>query len=123
MRYIPLFGTVTVALVACAMSGQIEPDPMPALDRASLCHREALDYQATLGTLGYPREQLVRGQGGWVVVGYDLDGSGSAKNLRGEKASPPGMFDSAVLEVYSKLRFKADVRQENCRGFVRFQVN
>jgi TonB family protein len=70
----------------------------------------------------YPRDQMMKGQEGWVVVGYDLDGSGSAQNLRILKSSPPEVFDTAVLRTFSGIKFKPETKRENCRGFVQFRI-
>jgi|SRR5882672_3769916 len=125
MRQVQRCPTVLLGLVlaACAsQSGVIEPEPVPEGERAAVCHRDALNYEPALTAVLYPRDQMMKRQEGWVVVGYDLDGSGSAQNLRILKSSPPGVFDTAVLRAFSGVKFKPETKRENCRGFVEFRI-
>ena len=43
-----------------------------------------------------PRDKRISG---WVLVAYEFDGSGVARNLRVLKSSPQGAFDAAVLRA------------------------
>jgi outer membrane biosynthesis protein TonB len=51
-----------------------------------------------------------------------LDGSGSAQSVRVVRASPPGVFDAAVLKAVSEIRFKLEVKREHCGAIFQFSV-
>lgn len=54
----------------------------------------------------YPRNALVQGIEGWVLVEFTIGTEGQVKDPRIVKAEPPGIFDTAALDAVKRFRFK-----------------
>ena len=112
-----------LALAGCASTGATFPDEPSEAERQPTCHDAALNYREALEAVVYPPQYRDKRVSGWVLVGYELDGSGVARNLRVLKSSPSGAFESAALRPYSEMRFKPDVKRAECRALVGFKVS
>ena len=120
-RFLALLGAL--ALAACATNDGVDfPDAPPRADQQPTCHDVAINYREAMESIAFPPGPRDKGVSGWVLLAYDLDGSGVARNLRVLKSSPPGVFDAAALRAYSDVRFKPDVQRGVCRAFVGFSV-
>ena len=71
----------------------------PAVAEASLTRITPL-------TLDYPRAAQVKGQEGWVELGYTVSPDGKITQLNVTNSSPPGVFDAAAMRAIGRLRYK-----------------
>ncbi|MBS0320529.1 MAG: TonB family protein, partial [Proteobacteria bacterium] len=70
----------------------------------------------------YPDAALARRTEGWVVVGFDLDGSGRSSNARIVASQPPGVFDDAALTSVMKTTYASGVRRTACQSRITFAL-
>lgn len=54
----------------------------------------------------YPRNALVQGVEGWVLVEFTIGAEGQVKDPRILKSEPPGIFDESALSAVKRFRFK-----------------
>jgi TonB family protein len=54
----------------------------------------------------YPRQAQLRGQSGWVVVGFTVSPSGETTDIHIIDANPKSIFDDAVMDAVKQWRFK-----------------
>lgn len=54
----------------------------------------------------FPREALIEGISGWVIVRGVVKTDGTTRDVWVERSSPPGMFDSVTLRALKKWTFK-----------------
>ncbi|UXI69272.1 TonB family protein [Tahibacter amnicola] len=54
----------------------------------------------------YPETALMRGVEGQVELTYYVDAAGIARDIRVERADPPGVFERAAVSALSKWRFQ-----------------
>ena len=54
----------------------------------------------------YPRNALVQGVEGWVLVEFTIGTEGQVKDPRILKSEPPGIFDESALSAVKRFRFK-----------------
>jgi TonB family protein len=70
-----------------------------------------------------PPAAFSRGKGGWVLARYELDGSGSAKNVQVLEGEPRGQFDEFALLAIRGTEFKVGVSRTECRQVFAFTMN
>ena len=70
----------------------------------------------------FPSEALRDGLSGYVVVTYDLDGSGKAQNVQVVVAHPAGVFNAVAMEALRRSEFKQGVSVSGCRYVADFAV-
>lgn len=68
----------------------------------------------------YPRELIRRGTTGWVVLAYDLDGSGRAQNIRLVDSEPKDAFVQSAASSIAAQQFKKGSLQTNCTYLVTY---
>lgn len=54
----------------------------------------------------YPRNALVQGLEGWVLVEFTIGTEGQVKDPRILQSEPPGIFDESALSAVKRFRFK-----------------
>ena len=70
----------------------------------------------------YPQYLRDRGVEGWVVVAFELDGSGKPSNTRVLHSKPERAFDRAAVEALEKTHFKEGAVKEDCESVSTFVI-
>jgi outer membrane biosynthesis protein TonB len=68
----------------------------------------------------YPREELRRGISGWVILAYDLDGSGKAVNIRHVDSEPREVFVASAAVSIVAQKFTSGVVERNSVNIITF---
>lgn len=68
----------------------------------------------------YPAEALRRHIEGWVILGFGLDGSGKARNIRVLASQPTGMFEQAAITSVEHTVYLTGARRSQCRSRLTF---
>jgi TonB family protein len=103
-------------------TARVDPDTAarrlgaPAVAPEDDCAREVLDNTFPQ----YPAGALHARTEGWVVLGFDLDGSGKAANIRVIGSQPPGVFEQSAITSVERTRYVAGARRVACRTRVTF---
>ncbi|MDM0076977.1 TonB family protein [Variovorax sp. J2P1-59] len=71
----------------------------------------------------YPSAARAAKTEGWVVVLYDLDGSGRARNVRVDESQPQNVFDAAAVRTIEETLYKRDAVRKNCRQVFNFVLS
>lgn len=58
----------------------------------------------------------------WVLVSYELDGSGVAINSRVQSSDPPGVFDEGPLKKLEQTKFVLGKRAQ-CQALFQYWLN
>jgi TonB family protein len=107
--------SIILLLSACAGGGSATR-PVPPVTQ------DCSDYWVYRVKPVYPREAAKRRQEGWVLFQFDLDGSGSSKNVRIVDAEPEGVFEDNAVAAVSTMKFKPGVVQQGCTYPVQFRL-
>jgi periplasmic protein TonB len=76
----------------------------------------------TRPTPQYPVEAARKGLSGWVVLAYDLDGSGKGTNIRVIDSEVGNMFTAPALRVFTQTRFKEGVTATACAYLIVYRL-
>ncbi len=90
----------------------------PAIDAARDCSSVVKDNVFPQ----YPDTARAQRTEGWVVVGFDLDGSGKAGNVHVISSKPPGVFEDSALTSVSKTTYAPGVRRTGCQSRITFAL-
>lgn len=106
--------TAAVLAGACAPTGApVAPMPDVPFNGAQTC----ADRPAALvrGEPFYPQNLREAGQGGWVVLDYDILPDGSAANIVVVASNPPELFDGHARRALREWKFAAGAPRQKCR--------
>ncbi len=101
-------------VTACAPTGSpVAPMPDVPFNGATTC----ADRPAALvrGEPFYPANLREAGQGGWVVLDYDILPDGSASNIVVVASSPPEVFDGHSRRALREWKFASNAPRQKCR--------
>jgi len=70
----------------------------------------------------YPEQLRNKQVEGWVVIGYDLDGSGKVSNARVLDSKPKRTFDLVALQALEKTHFKEGAVKSGCESVSMFAI-
>jgi outer membrane biosynthesis protein TonB len=70
----------------------------------------------------FPAKAAFNHTEGWVELGFDLDGSGHAADIRVVAESPPATFSDAAIEALRQSQFAEGARRAGCRSVVTFAL-
>jgi len=59
---------------------------------------------------------------GWVVLHFDLDGSGHATSIVVERSSPIGIFDQVAIDALRGAQFVEGAKRTACETLVGFTI-
>jgi TonB family protein len=99
-------------LAGCATQAPSLPRLAPEEYRASQRCSEHVRHRVAPA---YPRDAVRNGQSGYVVMDYELDGSGRVLNVRVYDSSPRGVFDKASVEALQRSTFREGPIDTTCR--------
>ena len=103
-------------LAACAGgSGTLPVAPFP--DMASTHAPSCADRPAVLirAEPYFPPTLMDAGQGGWVVLEYDILNDGSTTNINVVSSSPAEIFDGVSRRALREWKFGANAPKQKCR--------
>lgn len=60
---------------------------------------------------------------GWVLLSFDLDGSGRAANISIVKNQPNDIFNKSAIEAVEKSTFVEGVKRAGCEAIVMFSLD
>jgi TonB family protein len=70
----------------------------------------------------YPPSAQRTGQGGWVILDFDVDVEGIPANIRVVAASPKGVFETSTVDAVRKARYAENQLRKGCRVDFVFKV-
>ena len=109
-----LFLTTSLCSALVAGCAQAPVRPPPPFKVAEGCTRERVVFP------NFPRG--LHRSSGWIVLSFDLDGSGKAVNVSVLDASEPEVLDRVALEAISKSAFELDAVKTGCEMLFTFRV-
>lgn len=128
-RSVLLMLIAATVLLGCASTG--EQDQMPARAERNAervgapktpaekrCVAEALNIVVPQ----YAPAIRSRNLQGWVLLRFDLDGSGRASNITVVDETPPGVFGAATIKALQRSRFVVGVQREGCESVATFSM-
>ena len=111
---------VAMALAGCASTPQaVAIDPVPELPATSCPDLK----RPPSWRPPFPRTMADIGQEGWVIVEFDIDAAGVARNSRIWASSPKGAFDEAVLKSLKYAIFDEKGPLVSCRPLIMFTLS
>ena len=90
----------------------------PTLDKAELCDAQSLKR----GKPKYPGAALRARAEGWVVLSFDLDGSGKASNVEIVNSKPEKVFDLAARDSVKHETFVEGFKKTGCKTVITFSL-
>jgi TonB family protein len=121
MRF-PVYLAVFCLISAIAHAQQVDegfaldPKHPPTIKEVEKCEEAISEPAVPL----WPKTALRAGTVGWVVVRYDLDGSGRAQHAMVEGAAPVQVFDQSALFSIRRSKFKSQISRTGCKTLVVF---
>lgn len=118
---------LNAAIVACAAMANVSPAQAqsssaaarpPVLDRSEQCTDAVVRSALPI----WPKAALRSGAAGWVVVSYDLDGSGRAGNALIVTSTPAQVFDKASLDSIQRSQFTPGFVKAGCKILYAFSL-
>ena len=119
MGNIMRFGLSIMTFALCSICGAQESLYRSApleIQQSESC-REHLVQRAVAA---YPKKAMLKGLSGYVVLTYDLDGSGKAQGIVVADSQPSDIFNSSAIDALQRSAFKSDVKSIGCRYVVDF---
>jgi TonB family protein len=106
-----------LALVSfiAANAGASEPGAAPEIEVpvSQTCQEHVLS-EPRITIADWPKAARGREVKAYVVITYDLDGSGKAKNAQVTDSVPNGLFDRSTLSILSRTTFAPDAVAQAC---------
>jgi hypothetical protein len=99
------------------------PEP-PELVTRSECVAEVYAFSRTQTRTWQESKRLIRvlKQPGWVLLGYDLDGTGEAKNIRILQAEPTTLHNRRSIKDLKEIKYRQGEQAEDCMYLFRFEL-
>jgi TonB family protein len=94
----------------------LDPKHPPTINEVEKCEEAVAEPAMPL----WPKTALRAGTVGWVVVRYDLDGSGRAQNATVDISTPAQVFDQSALFSIKRSKFKAQISRTGCKILIVF---
>jgi hypothetical protein len=106
------FAALGLLVAGCAAPEQGPgPSPLPAsFDPSSSCESFVVNRTQP----GRPTSSLP--DRFWTLIGFDLDGSGHAVNVRVLDSSEPNAFSANVAKSYEQSSFQAGMTRHGCQA-------
>lgn len=112
MKLLMLFISV-MAVAANSHASGPAASPVIEVSAQETC-KEYITAEPRLSANDWPRQALGRDVSAYVVVTYDLDGSGKAQNLRVVDSNPAGLFDKTTVSILKRTDFADGVQAQAC---------
>lgn len=118
---------LTAAVITCAAIASVTPahaqtngaaNP-PVLDQSEQCRDAVVRSALPI----WPKAALRSGAAGWVIVSYDLDGSGRAGNALIVTSTPAQVFDKASLDSIQRSQFTPGFVKAGCKILYTFSLS
>ena len=95
------------------------PSPMPQFVPAAVldnqpCKEHIIEMQQ-INQATWPKNARGKEVRAYVVVGFDLDGSGKASNISVVQSNPDDTFNAVTMKLISQAKFAAGVTAQSCR--------
>lgn len=90
----------------------------PILDKADLCDAQSLSHSKPK----YPGAALRTKAEGWVVLSFDLDGSGRASNVEIVNSKPEKIFDLSARDAVKHETFVEGFKKTGCKTLISFSL-
>ena len=118
---------VIFLMAACSSSAPVRPPPP---DADSVAHRLGAPMLQPEDTCSaeirnntfpqFPADALATRTEGWVMVSFDLDGSGKASNIKVVGSHPQGVFEQAAITSVQKTDYVPGARRSLCKARITF---
>lgn len=92
-----------------------EPGPAPTIEVPvqESCH-EHITAEPKITINDWPKRARGREVNAYVVISYDLDGSGKALNAQVTDSVPKGLFDNSTLSILRRTEFAPGAQAKGC---------
>ena len=102
-------------LLVSAHINASEPGPAPVIEVPvkETC-REHIVTEPRITAEDWPKRARGRNVNAYVVISYDLDGTGKAQNTQISDSSPKGLFDRSTLSILNRTEFAPGVVAQAC---------
>ena len=104
-----------LALLISSHAGASEPGVAPAIEVpvAQTCQEHVLS-EPRITIEDWPKAARRREVNAYVVVTYDLDGSGKARNAQVTDSAPNDIFDQSTLNILARTEFALGAVKQAC---------
>jgi TonB family protein len=68
----------------------------------------------------FPPDALATRTEGWVMLSFDLDGSGKASNIKVLGSHPQGVFEQSAITSVEKTDYVPGARRTRCKARITF---
>jgi TonB family protein len=114
-------------VAACSSPAPVRPPPpdpdavahrlgAPTLQPEDTCSAEVRNNTFP----HFPPEALASRTEGWVMVSFDLDGSGKASNIKVIGSRPQGVFEQSAITSVEKTDYVPGARRTQCKARITF---
>ena len=102
-------------LLASTHANASEPGAAPTIEVPvkETC-REHIVAEPRITAEDWPKRARGRNVNAYVVISYDLDGSGKAQNAQVTDSLPKGLFDRSTLNILNRTEFAPDAVSQAC---------
>jgi TonB family protein len=118
--------TLPFLLTACALPAPVPPATKPQSAPSEIAALEACQEhmlaKQSITMQEWPQNARGREINAYVVISYELDGSGKAKNQKIIHSSPAGLFDKVTASLLERTDFKIGVKAQSCNYLQTFNV-
>ena len=102
-------------LLISTHSNASEPGPAPTIEvPVKESCREYIVAEPRITAEDWPKRARGRNVNAYVVITYDLDGTGKPKNAQVTDSLPKGLFDRSTLSILSRTEFAPDAVAQTC---------
>ena len=96
-------------------SNASEPGPAPVIQvPVNETCREHIVAEPRITAEDWPKRARGRNVNAYVVISYDLDGTGKPKNAQVTDSVPKGLFDRSTLSILDRTEFAQDAVAQSC---------
>ena len=120
------FAAVIIAVAAptpsaTASEANTDTSPIPAEYRETERCEDLVETRPRVSPDMWPAEALNRELFAWVVLDYELDGSGQPVNIDIVASEPSGLFEQLALAILSQTTYEPGVVRSECRYVAHFE--
>ena len=108
-----VFALSFLLFVGSSQAAGPRPGPVVEVPAKETC-QEHITTAPRMTINDWPKRARGRDISAYVLISYDLDGTGKAKNLVVTDSKPKGLFDKASLSLLERTDFAPDVQAKSC---------
>lgn len=110
MKIFKLLILFLLASTTLATASALVPLEISAIES---CKENIVD-EPTLTIADWPKNARDRAIDAYVVISYELDGSGKPIRLKIIDSKPAGLFDATTISILERTNFTLGIKSESC---------